>query len=57
MIIDTNDGRQLEVVITLENRLFIAVKDAFGNEETIILDTEQAEALHSYLSQDYGAFE
>ncbi|QYW06601.1 hypothetical protein uav_070 [Pseudomonas phage UAVern] len=54
MLIETNDDRQIEVVATLDNRLFIAVKDQYGSEETIILDKEQTVQLQSYLTEALG---
>lgn len=54
MIIDASDDRQLEIVCTLDNRMFIAVKDPYGNEETIMLDMEQAAKLQSYLTEALG---
>lgn len=54
MIIETNDDRQLEIVHTLDGRMFIAVKDPYGSEETIMLDMEQAAKLQSYLTEAIG---
>lgn len=54
MIIDTNDDRRIEVVHTLDNRLFIAVDGQHGSQETIMLDMEQATQLQSYLTEAIG---
>lgn len=54
MLIDTHDDRQLEVVATLDNRLFIAVKSPYGHEETIMLDKNEASQLQSYLTEAIG---
>lgn len=54
MIIDTNDDRRIEVVYTLDNRLFIAIDGVHGTQETIILDVEQAIQLQSYLTESIG---
>jgi len=54
MIIDTSDDRRIEVVHTLDNRLFIAVDGTHGSQETIMLDMEQAAQLQSYLTEAIG---
>lgn len=54
MIIDTDDDRSIEVVYTLDNRLFIAIDGVHGTQETIILDMEQAVQLQSYLTESIG---
>ena len=55
MIIDTSDDRRLEVIhIDQTKRLFMSIEDQHGSHETIILDTEQAELLHSFLSTFFG---
>lgn len=58
MLIETSDDRRLEVIhIDQTNRLFMCIEDPHGSQETIILDTEQAELLHSFLSTFFGASE
>lgn len=58
MIIDTSDDRRLEVIhLDTSNRLFMCIEDPHGSQETIILDTEQAEMLHSFLSTFFGESE
>lgn len=54
MIIDTEDDRRIEVVHTLDNRLFIAVDGIYGSQETIMLDIEQTAKLQSYLTEAIG---
>lgn len=55
MIINTSDDRRLEAIhLDSSNRLFICIEDPHGGQETIILDTEQAEVLHSFLSIYFG---
>lgn len=54
MIIDTQDDRRIEIVHTLDNRLFIAVDGVHGSQETIMLDMEQAIRLQSYLTESIG---
>lgn len=54
MIIDTSDDRRLEVVHTLDNRLFIAVDGTHGSQETIMLDMDEAILLQKYLTEAVG---
>lgn len=54
MIIDTSDDRRLEIVHTLDDRVFIAVDGVHGSQETIMLDMEEATQLHSYLTRALG---
>lgn len=55
MIIDTPDDRRLEVIrLDAGNRLYMCIEDQYGSQETIILDTAQAEELHSFLSIFFG---
>lgn len=50
MIIDTSDDRRLEVVLTLDDRLFIAVDGPHGSQETIMLNKEEISRLRDYLT-------
>lgn len=54
MIIDTSDDRRIEVVHTLDGRLFIAVDGVHGGQETIMLDMDETALLRSYLTEALG---
>jgi hypothetical protein len=54
MIIDTPDDRRLEVLHIKRGLVYMCIEDQHGNQETIILDTEQKEQLLFYLAMPTG---